>query len=283
MTDEIPVLLDTDIGSDIDDAVALAYLLRQPRCELVGVTTVTGDTAKRAALAEVICRAAGRDDVPVHRGADRPLLHGPGQPDVPQYDAVAGRDHTLERPANTAVDFLRQTIRARPGEITLLTIGPLTNAALLFALDPEIRPLLGGFVSMAGWFGSPRPEWNASVDPVATAITYRAAVPAHRSVGLDVTLRCRMPADDVRARFTDPPLDVVRDAAEVWFGHSPDITFHDPLAALAVFDEVCTFVSGRVQTEPNGQTAFTEGEGPHSVATDVDVDGFFERYFSVFE
>jgi purine nucleosidase len=70
-TVRVPVLFDTDIGSDIDDAVALAYLLRQPRCELLGVTTATGDTGQRAALAEVICRAAGRNDVPIHAGPER--------------------------------------------------------------------------------------------------------------------------------------------------------------------------------------------------------------------
>ena len=65
MPDRIPVILDTDIGSDIDDAVCLAYLLRQQRCELLGVTTVSGETSQRAALAQVICEAADRSDVPI--------------------------------------------------------------------------------------------------------------------------------------------------------------------------------------------------------------------------
>jgi purine nucleosidase len=117
MANSIPVLLDTDIGSDIDDAVALAYLLQQPRCELLGVTTVTGDVSKRAACAEVICRAAGRTDVPIHCGASNVLLIGPGQPHVPHYQAIRKRLHQTSWPANTAVEFLRQTIRKRPGEI----------------------------------------------------------------------------------------------------------------------------------------------------------------------
>src|SRR3990172_8925537 len=79
-----PVLLDTDIGSDIDDAVCLAYLLRQQRCELLGVTTVSGDTRARAALASAVCHAAGRPEVPVHAGVAEGLLLGTIQPHVPQ-------------------------------------------------------------------------------------------------------------------------------------------------------------------------------------------------------
>jgi purine nucleosidase len=65
---KVPVILDTDIGSDIDDAVCLAYLLRQPKCELLGVTTVSGKVLERAALADAVCRAAGRRDIPIHAG-----------------------------------------------------------------------------------------------------------------------------------------------------------------------------------------------------------------------
>src|ERR1700709_1866096 len=98
------VLLDTDIGSDIDDAVALAYLLRQPRCDLVGITTVTGDVAKRAALAQITCEAAGGTDVPIHCGASTPLLWGPGQPEVPHYEMAKHHSHRMNWPQNSAVD-----------------------------------------------------------------------------------------------------------------------------------------------------------------------------------
>ncbi len=91
MADRIPIILDTDIGSDIDDAVALAYLLRNPRCELAGVTTVTGDVAQRAACAQVLCDAVGRGDVPIHCGARNVMVMGPGQPACPQYAAIADR------------------------------------------------------------------------------------------------------------------------------------------------------------------------------------------------
>ena len=78
------VLFDTDIGSDIDDALALAYLLKEPRCELLGITTVTSFPEQRAAMCSVICRHAGRPDIPIHVGGpvqtDRGfVLHPSGQ------------------------------------------------------------------------------------------------------------------------------------------------------------------------------------------------------------
>lgn len=291
MTDRICVLLDTDIGSDIDDAVALAYLLRQPRCELAGITTVSGDVAQRAACAQVICEAAGRGDVPIHCGASSVLLYGPGQPEAPQYRAIRSRPHRSDWPACTAVDFMRRTIRSRPGEVVLLSIGPLTNVALLFALDPEIPSLLRSLVSMAGVFYEPaQREWNCLVDPMATAMVYNARPPRHLSIGLDVTTKCTMPAEEVRRRFTGPLLSVVREMAEVWFTERPQIMFHDPLAAAVIFKpELCMYEDGLVSVpcdnDPGkqGHTLFaTGGAAPHRVAQRVDVNGFFEEYFSVF-
>lgn len=289
----IPVLLDTDIGSDIDDAVALAYLLRQPQCELLGVTTVSGDVRQRAACAEVLCRAVGREEVPIHCGAEKPLLFGPGQPNVPQFEAIRHRSPRLDWPANTAVDFLRQTIRSRPGEITLLSIGPLTNVALLFALDPEIPSLLKQLVSMAGVFYPHRAtnEWNCLVDPIATGIVYSANAPGHLSVGLDVTDLCRLSSEEVRQRFTSSPLDVALEMAEVWFRSVPAITFHDPLAAALIFQPgLCTLEAGHVDVivdadrSRGGTTVFTptsNSDGPHRVAKTVDANAFFAEYFRI--
>jgi purine nucleosidase len=296
--DKIPLILDTDIGSDVDDAVALAYLLRQPRCELLGITTVTGDVAKRCAIAEVLCRAAGRDDVPIHAGASSVLLVGPGQPLVPHYAAIEHLPHRTDYAPNTAVDFLRRTIRARQHEITLLTIGPFTNVALLFALDPEIPSLLKQIVSMAGIYyprtrrTSKRPrEWNCMVDPVATAMVFGAHAPNHTCLGLDVTLQCTMNADDVRDRFSAPLLDVVLPMAELWLAEHETLTFHDPLAAVSVFDpQVCEYESGRIDSPLSsnqrlqGRTMFSpDAAGPHHIAKSVDVQRFFDDYFATFD
>ncbi|HEX29746.1 TPA: nucleoside hydrolase, partial [Candidatus Poribacteria bacterium] len=93
MDERIPVLLDTDIGSDIDDAVCLAYLLKQPRCELLGVTTVTGEPERRAMLASAICKAAGRDDVPIRSGSADPILVEQRQKKAPQAEVLPRWQH----------------------------------------------------------------------------------------------------------------------------------------------------------------------------------------------
>lgn len=291
MADRIPVLLDTDPGSDIDDAVAIAYLLRQPRCEFLGITTVTGDVAKRSAIADVVCRAAGRSDVPIHSGASDVLIYGPGQPHVPQYDAIQDLPHRKDWPKNTAVDFLRETIRSRPGEITLLTVGPLTNAALLFAIDPEIPSLLKQVVTMGGFFyDAGSSEWNCRVDPIATAMFYKARPARHLSIGLDVTRKCTMTPGQVAERFVAPELEVCKKMSDVWFKGSKQLTFHDPLAAAVIFrPELCHYERGTVRIELStdqnrgGFTHFEPGaQGPQEVAKQVNSEAFFEEYFSVF-
>jgi purine nucleosidase len=292
--DKVPVLLDTDIGSNIDDALALAYLLKQPRCDLIGITTVTGEPDKRAMIADAVCRAFGRDDVPVHSGAGMPMIVPQRQPRVPQASVLSKWPHRDSFAPNTAVDFLRQTIRSRPGEITLLTVGPLTNAGLLYTLDPQIPGLLKQHVMMGGHYlnmgvGCAPIERNMMGDPHAAASVFAAAVPHMTCIGLDVTSRCRMPAPECRKRFAVGPLRIVGEIAEVWFEGRPRITFHDPLAAAVVFERsFCQYVNGRVDIELQsspllGYTALDSNAtpAPHRVAVEVAADRFFDEYFAV--
>jgi purine nucleosidase len=284
----VPILLDTDIGSDIDDAVALAYLLAHPEADIVGVTTVSGNTEERAACAGALCDAAGAH-IPVHAGLSGPLLAGPGQPDVPQYAAIARRAAPTGH--RDAVEFMRETIRARPGEIELLTIGPLTNVAVLFALDPEIPSLLRGMTSMGGWYFSDRAtvvEWNIFVDPTAAAIAFRHAPRRHTCVGIDVTQGLTLDRPEIEDRFARTPvLRVVLDMANVFFRDASPITFHDPLAAALVLQPaLCSFQAGDVTINltPDatgcGFTSFMPNpDGNARGATSVDRDAFFAEYF----
>lgn len=286
------VLLDTDIGTDVDDAVALAYLLSHPECELLGITTVTGEPEKRASLASVVCKAAGKE-IPIYPGAEDPMWGEQRQPIAQQAAVLPRWPHETNFPLNQAVDFLADTIRAHPGEVTLLTIAPLTNIGMLFSTYPDVAELLAGLVVMGGNFDGTGPEagrieWNIACDPIASEITYKANVRLHRSLGLNVTQQVMMSADDVRKRFTAPLFKSVLDMAEIWFGQFyPFITFHDPLAAATIFDaSLCTYQRGRVQIEQedtNTKTIWQPGEtdAPHQVAMTVDVNRYFQHFFSI--
>lgn len=291
----IPILLDTDIGGDIDDAFCLAYLLKQPGCELLGITTVSGEPDKRAMLADALCRAAGRTDIPVHSGHAEPLAVGQRQPTAHQAEVLARWPHCGEFPANTAVPFLRETIRSRPGEVTLLTIGPLTNIALLFRQDPEIPRLLKGLVMVAGAF-LPNDslqnwqDWNVLCDPHAAAAVYGAEGLSILSVGLNVTTRCVMSADTCRQRMVGGPLKMARDVLALDFGTAGgQVTFHDPLAAAAIFAPgLLRYQAGRTSVNlahsgPGNITVWDPGAEvrSHRIATGVDVDEFFAEYFRV--
>jgi inosine-uridine nucleoside N-ribohydrolase len=290
------ILLDTDIGSDIDDAVCLAYLLANPDCELMGITTVTGEADLRASLASALCIRAGQRQVPIYPGAEHPLLIEQKQPTAPQAAALEKWEHARTFPRGQAVSFLRDTIHAHPHEIVLLTIGPLTNIALLFSQDPDIPGLLKGVVMMGGIFtnrlaGTGPLEWNALIDPHATAIVYRHRAKIHRSIGLDVTCRVTMNAKEVRKRFNAALLKPVLDFSEHFFANSPIMTFHDPLAAACIFDgTICEFQRGRVEVELasprlQGMTHWTPdpSAGPHEIALEVKPEKFFEHYFGVLE
>jgi purine nucleosidase len=287
------ILLDTDIGSDIDDAVCLAYLLAQPECELLGITTVSGEPVKRAMMADAMCRAAGKK-VPVYPGAADPLLAAQRQPEATQAGALDRWAHGTDFARGEAVEFLRAAIRKHPGEITLLAIGPMTNIALLFSADPEIPGLLKELVLMCGVFtnrlaGVGPMEWNAICDPHAAAIVYNAMVKSHRSVGLDVTCRVTMSIDEMKNSFKADILKPVMDFSQVWAETAGQLVFHDPLAGAAIFDPgVCSFERGDVEVELDsknlaGVTLWKPDEagGRHEVALGVDRERFLNHFFSV--
>lgn len=292
MSNRIPVLLDTDIGTNLDDTLALAYLLRQPRCELLGITTVTGQPEVRAHLAGALCRAAGRPEVPVHVGAARSLAGDEIQQEVPQAAVLDRRAYSGTIPPDTAVEFLRTTIRSRPGEITLLTIGALTNIARLYAADPEIPRLLREHVMMGGLYAAPggqevprRTERNVSSDPEAAARVFTAGVPM-RCLGREVTVQCRLSADAFRHRL-GVRLTIGREMADIWLQSRDEVLLHDALAAACIFEpRLCAFQRGRVvvelQGEHRGATSLSpDPAGSQRIATTVDPERFWDHFFTV--
>ena len=212
---------------------------------------------------------------------------------MPQKTILANWPHQEKFKPDTAIDFLREMIHAWPGQITLLSIGPLTNIALLFAVDPEIPRLLRQYVCMGGVYLGPVPpygliERNTSGDPHATSIVFGANIPEMLCVGLDVTTQCKMDADACRARFSVGDLKIIGEMAEVWFRDRSEIVFHDPLAAAVIFEpDLCTFQTGLVEIDLEGghdqglTRLNTQSEcKPHKIAVSVEPKAFLEHFFA---
>jgi inosine-uridine nucleoside N-ribohydrolase len=292
MNDTIKVLFDTDIGSDIDDAVALAYLLAQPRCDLLGITTVSGQPIERAKLASAICKTAGAD-IPIIPGHEHRLDGPTRQPEVPQTSVLPNWEHDTRFSDQGAIDFMAETIRNNPNEVALLAVGPVTNVARLFNEHPDTASLLKSLHMMIGRFSDSRElpvsEWNAHCDPAAADVVYSTAAPSHTSLGLDVTHQVVMDSGQVKTHFQHPVLKPVYEMSKVWFSARPELKFHDPLAAVTLFDEsVCEYEQGTATVKctddrDDGETMWSpNAKGPHRVGKTVDAARFFDSYFSVF-
>lgn len=286
----VPVLLDTDIGSDPDDAAALAYLLSQPNCDLKGITTVTGQPEIRAMLASVMCKAAGKK-IPIYPGYDRPLAGESRQTNVAQISVLDKWAHEQEFPQQKATDFMYEVICQNSGKVVLLAIGPLTNVANLFIEHPDAAPKLKTLVSMSGLFlnkvGDQKAEWNVICDPYAADIVYSAMLLKQIIVSLDVTTQLSMTKKEVEKFQTIKILRPVFDCAQVWFyvGKPTDImSFHDPLAASCIFiPSLCQFKKSGVKlNKKTGETSFAGNKrGVCQVAESVDGQAFFKHFFTV--
>lgn len=245
--ERIPVILDTDIGTDVDDCLALAVLLGSPEIDLLGVTTVYGDVALRARMARKLLHLAGRDDVPVLEGVGAPLMRNrpvywPGHEGVGllEPDDIRRFGQDTDR---HAVDFLVETVMSRPGEVHLLAVGPLTNVAAAMVRQPEVAYNLAGLTIMGGyiapWTGGRGPaEHNIACDPEAARAVLASGAPISL-VPLDVTLKTvitREGVAEIREGGT-PFHEAVADQVACYppFEERGGQTFlHDPLAAAAV-------------------------------------------------
>lgn len=289
----VKVLLDTDIGTDIDDAICLTYLLANTNCNLLGITTVTGEPEKRAMLASSLCMLAGKD-IPIYPGTAEPLIIEQHQKIAQQAKSLERWNHKKDFSKGQAIEFMRRTIRENPGEVVLLTIGPLTNVGLLFKVDEEIPSLLKELVMMCGYFqhkieGWNRLEWNAKGDYHASDIVYRSNIKMHRSIGIDVTSQVTMNSKEFKEKFSADIFKPLQDYAQHWYDYSHTVTFHDPLAAATIFnDKICGFEKGNVSIELNDSdsSGLTKWEidqnGRNEIAATVNKEEFFKEYFSVF-
>ncbi|HET7677260.1 MAG TPA: nucleoside hydrolase [Candidatus Limnocylindrales bacterium] len=307
------VILDVDTG--IDDSLALLYACASADCELLAATCVSGNVDARQVAENTLAvlELAGRPDVEVALGREVPLVrplrtapetHGPrgiGYAELPPPRRPLSQRH--------AADLFVAEARRRPGEITLVAVGPLTNVAVAVLREPELPRLLRRLVIMGGSYRSagntaPTSEWNVAVDPEAAQVAFSAFGAADLptrplALGLDVTERAKLtPAhlDAIVAQAPDSRLSrFLGDALRFYMEfHSRYDGFygafiHDPLALAAALDPgLVRSEALRVEVELGG--AWTTGEtvadwrrswgrAPNvDVAVEVDAERFMQRF-----
>jgi inosine-uridine nucleoside N-ribohydrolase len=234
------VLIDTDIGDDIDDALALALALRSPEIELKGVTTVFGDTQKRALLAAHILRVFGHEDIPVAAGQQMPLLPRHRPSGIPQA-AILDTCATLpELSPYSGPELIIQTAMAHYGKLTLLCLGPLTNIATALTIEPRLFMAIRMAFIMGGTSGFPVPEWNVRSDAQAAKLVLASGVPV-TLLGWNVTTRCQLRESDMEKLHYEnsPQTRLLSQLMAVWQRHRPRRHsklpyLHDPLTIVAL-------------------------------------------------
>lgn len=276
----MPVILDTDIGTDIDDAFALALALTSPEIELRGVTTVSADAYGRALIACRFLEAVGRAEIPVAAG--RPQRQNPDRRGQYQYGLTG---EFAKRPVSAlAPQFLYQKLKAEPGKLTIITIGDLTNVARLLTQHPEAKAwirrivLMGGAVRV-GYNGKPPVvwEWNIRADIPGAQTVFDSGVPLSVAP-LDATLVKLEAAERGRIFSGDGAVgSELKKLYELWGKPTP--TLFDPVAVTLSFNESFFRIENlRLQVDRKGFTREVAGAPNARVATSVDRDAFLRWY-----
>jgi purine nucleosidase len=281
-----PVVLDTDLGSDVDDALALAVLLGSPELDLLGVTTVYGDVVLRARLAAGFAALAGRgpaDPLPVIPGSAEPLsgkpvwVSGEEGKHFPDLTALSlGRTPASAPTASSipsvsmpnclragmhdhdGVCWLLEQAELHAGELEIVAIGPLTNLARAVRADPEFGGRIARVWMMGGLFGDGPPEHNFASDAVAADLVLRSGLPI-TVLGVELTRQLRLADAEVteigRAGALGAQLERETRAWMAYWDEPFDVP-HDAVAVIRMLrPDLFTGLPIRVRVEPGGESA----------------------------
>jgi len=285
------VIIDTDIGDDIDDAFAIALALRSPELQILGITTTFGDTETRAKLLDRFLAAVGRPEIPVAAGAPSPAKSTLTQRRYAESGHFAKRSHP------DAVAFLLEQIRRYPGQITLIAIGPLMNVGAAIDKDPATFGKLKRVIIMGGsikrgygdiGFGPPQPpqpEWNILNDVPSAQKLFAAGVPLF-VMPLDST---QLKMDEVKRAFLftqgTPLTDALTLLYHQWGQETP--TLFDPMTiSFLVNPSLCPVQPMHIRVDEKGFTRPESGPPNAPIAPNAQVcldsnpDAFFRFYLN---
>jgi len=281
------VLFDTDIGTDIDDAYALAMFVHRPDFELLGVTTVSSDAVARARLAAKLLGIAGGKwaEIPVYAGLSTPVQY------MKQVEWAAGfRSPSLHE--SGGIDFMRRMIESRPGEVTVIAVGELTNVAALLDSDPGVAKkiraiaLMGGAIYRGYAPGSrPEPEWNIRSNAKAARRVFTSGVPLlvaplDSTADLKLTPEMRVTIFSSGTPLNDAlgALDQIWRYTNHWKGDQPtlfDVLAIELVAPAAAYD----LESLHLEVTDDGLTRPVPGRTANAkVSIAVDVPAFMKLF-----
>jgi inosine-uridine nucleoside N-ribohydrolase len=268
------IIIDTDPG--VDDALAILLALRSPELKVEAITPVAGNVPLEFTLPNALklVEIAGRTDIPVAAGARHPLVRALiTASHVHGNNGLAGVEFPepkIKPVAETAPELIRRIVRANPGEISIVAVGPLTNVALALRADPDLAGKLRSIVimggSLSGGNATPAAEFNLYVDPEAARIVFDAGVPL-TMVGLDVTRKVLFTEERLRVMETAKnPSGVaagrIMRATLERLNHGPHPmieAMHDPLTVANLIDPgILTLKDYYVEIETQGE--FSAGE-----------------------
>lgn len=280
------IIIDTDIGDDIDDAFAVALALRSPQVQILGITTTFGDTETRARLVDRLLGEAGRTDIPVAAGT-------PTQPKARLTQrAYAQGGHFARTSHPRAVDFILDQIRRNPSDVTLVCIGPLFNVGAAIEKDPATFRKLKRIVMMGGsidrGYGDPyapptlpEPEWNIVNDIPGAQKLFAAGVPIYM-MPLDSTqLKMDETKRDFLFRQATPLTEALGALYFEWGQRTP--TLFDPMT-IAFVDkpDLCPVKPMHIVVDNKGYTRAEPGSPNARVCLHSDPEAFFRFYLSHF-
>lgn len=277
------IIIDTDIGDDIDDAFAIALALRSPELEILGTTTAFGDTETRARLLDRFLGEAGRRDIVVAAGASTHASNSLTQRRYAEGGLFAKNSH----PA--AVDYILSQIQKYPNQITLVAIGPLVNVGALIDRDKEAFHklkrvvLMGGSIERGFSHSSydppqpPQPEWNILNDIPSAQKLFASGVPVY-VMPLDST---QLKLDEVKRSFLfqqgTPITDSLTLLYHQWGQETP--TLFDPMTiAFAVDPTLCPVQPMRIRVDEKGFTRIEPGPENAYVCLHSNPEAFFRFY-----
>jgi len=273
-----PVILDTDIGSDVDDILALVMLAKSPELQLIGITTVYGDTIHRARIAKATCAMLQRPEVKIIAGAPKPVSKRQVYWAGHEGEGMRGLETIAIDTSIKAEEYLVANANQCSGELEILAIGPLTNIAKAIQFSAEFKGHVKHLYIMGGAFWLDRPEHNIRCDVDAAQIVFDSGIPI-TAVGLDVTLRVWITEQDVQQISTLPNQlgkTLENEIRAWWTFRDLDRNHpHDPLAGLAmIHPEIFRFEYGDVKVGSSGRelakTMITNlGKGGVRLASDV--------------